>query len=333
MMTYKTLTGSDLSVYPICLGTSGLGTTVAQDDAFRLLDLYVGRGGNFLDTALVYANWLPGERSVSEKTIGRWLKARGNRAELVIATKGGHPELSSMEIPRLSEREIVADLDASLAHLQVDTIDLYYLHRDDPTRPVGEIMDVLQAQVAVGKIRYVGCSNWCADRIRQAQAHAKAHGFTGFVANSMLWNLAFVDPESLVDQGIVMMDKALRQFHVDARMAAVPFSSQAGGLFQKIASGSSDDLSPGLQRMYPLPENRRRLERIVRLADEMGLSVTQIVLGFLLSQPFVTIPIVGSRTPAQLADSLSAVDVRLEPRQVAYLERGAQREEPGVCPA
>jgi aryl-alcohol dehydrogenase-like predicted oxidoreductase len=184
---YVTIPNTTLSVSSVCLGTAELGTVVPRAEAFRLLDMFVDLGGNFLDTALVYANWIPGERSVSEKTLGAWMRARGNRDRIVVATKGAHPQLATMDVPRLSPAEIRADVEASLAHLQVNRIDLYYLHRDDALRPVGEIMGTLHELVQAGKLRYVGCSNWCADRIAAAQAYAQAHGFVGFVADQMLW--------------------------------------------------------------------------------------------------------------------------------------------------
>jgi len=330
-MMMKTIPNTALVVSPICLGTSELGTVVPETDAFRLLDTFVDLGGTFLDTAAVYANWIPGERSVSEKTIGRWMRSRGNRDRIVVATKGAHPELTSMHIPRLSPADIEADVDASLRNLQVDTIDLYYLHRDDPTRPVGEIMEALWAQVASGKVRYVACSNWCAGRIEAARAYAAAGGYQGFVADQMLWNLAVIDPDAVADKTIVVMDRELRQLHAETGMAAVPYSSQAGGLFQKLAAGTLERPAPGAREMYPFEENARRLARIETLSAETGLTVSQIVLGYLLSQPFVTVPIVGCKTEATLRDSLQAADVRLDPVQVAYLERGARHDASASC--
>ena len=320
-----------LEVSAICLGTSEFGTVVAQREAFRLLDIFAESGGNFLDTALVYANWIPGELSMSEKTLGRWLKARRNRDEIVIATKGAHPELRTMHIPRLSPEDIAHDVDASLANLQVDRIDLYYLHRDDPFRPVGEIMEALHAQVASGKLRYFACSNWCADRIREAQAYAELHDFQGFIADQMLWNLGVVDAEVMAEQGIVVMDAELRQLHAESGLAAVPFSSQAGGLFHKLAADRLESAGPGMWRTYPRAANLQRYERLQHVADESNLTVSEIMLGYLLSQPFVTVPVVGCKTEAHLRDTLGAAEARLDPIQVAYLERGARREEEGSC--
>ncbi len=310
-MELKTLPGTQLIVSELCLGTGSMGSTLPQDEAFRLLDLFVELGGNFLDTALVYANWLPIERSISEKTLGIWMRARKNRGKIVVATKGAHPELSTMDIPRMSPEEITGDVEASLSHLQVETIDLYYLHRDDPRRPVEEIMETLQTQVVAGKIRYAACSNWRADRLSAAQAYARDRGYDGFVADSMLWNAAVVNPEPVAEQTMVTMNAYLHRFHTETGMAAVPYSSQAGGLFQKMASGALDRARAAESRIYPLDLNERRFARIQNLAAEMDLSITQVVLGYLLSQPFVTVPVIGSRTPAQLRDSVSAAGVRL----------------------
>jgi len=320
-MDYRTLPNTSLSVSPICLGTSELGSVVPEADAFRLLDAFVERGGNFLDTAAVYANWIPGERNVSEKTIGRWLRERGHRADVIVATKGAHPDLATMDVPRLSPAEIGADVEASLSHLQVDAIDLYYLHRDDLTRPVEEIMETLHDQVKAGKVRYVACSNWRADRIAAAQAHAAKHGFLGFVADQMLWNLAVVDSSAVAGQGVVVMDEVLYRLHAETGMAVVPFSSQAGGLFQKLASGGQDMVRLGLGRTYPLDKNLRRFERIQSLVTETGLTISQIVLGYLLSQPFATVPIVGCKTQAHLRDTMDAAAVTLTGEQVAFLQR------------
>lgn len=314
----KTLPNTNLTVSPICLGTSDLGTTIPEADAFTLLDAFLDHGGNFLDTAAVYANWIPGERNVSEKTLGRWMKARGNRDKIVVATKGGHPDLATMHISRMSPQEIVSDVDDSLRNLQVETIDLYYLHRDDPTRPVSEIMETLNDQVRAGKLRYLGCSNWRWPLIRAANAYAAEHGLAGFVADQMLWNLAVVDMDALADKTVVNMDAELRQFHADTGLAAVPYSSQAGGVFQKMARGLQ-----ARRGMYRSPENIERFVRTQRLSDETGLSITQIVLGYLTSQPFVTVPIVGCKTLTHLEDSLTAMVVRLTPEQVRYLDSSA----------
>ncbi len=318
-MRTTALPQTDLSPSAICLGSSNFGNGIAPADAFQLLDAYVACGGNFIDTAAVYANWLPGEKNSSEKTIGRWLARSGQRSRIVLATKGAHPELATMHISRMSPAEIVDDLETSLRNLQTEWIDLYWLHRDDPTRPVAEILDTLHGQVLAGKIRYFGCSNWRVDRIAAAEAYAAQRGITGFVANQMRWSLAQIDPAAVGDPTTAAMDDETYAFHRRTGLAAIPYSSQAGGYFQKLAEGS--EIRPGQQKTYGTANNRTRAARVQALAQETGYSVSQIVLVYLTNQPFATIPIVGCRTVAQVKDSMSAADIRLPIGQVAWLAR------------
>jgi aryl-alcohol dehydrogenase-like predicted oxidoreductase len=322
MMKYITIPGTTLKPAVICLGSTHIGSTIDQVTSFNLFDIYLEQGGNFIDTASVYANWLPVEKSISEKTIGRWLRQRGCRDQVILATKGAHPELSTMHIPRLSRAEIVQDLHDSLKNLQTERIDLYWLHRDDPTRPVEDILETLNDQVRAGKIRYFGCSNWRTERISTAQAYAASHELQGFVANQMMWSLALPDLAGIKDKTIAVMDEAMQQYHLETGLAATPYSSQANGLFQKMAQGTLAQMDSNRWGVYQAEANRQRGERIKRLAAETGLSVTQIVLGYLHSQPFPTIPIVGCRTPNQLQDSLTAADISLDPDHLNYLEYG-----------
>jgi aryl-alcohol dehydrogenase-like predicted oxidoreductase len=324
-MHYTRLPGTELTPAAISLGSTHVGSRIDRDTSFRLFDVYLEAGGNFIDTANVYGDWLPGERSISEKTVGAWLRSRKARDKVILATKGAHPELETMHIPRMSRAEIVQDLNESLESLQTDVVDLYWLHRDDPQRPVGDILETLNEQVKAGKIRYFGCSNWRTERIRTARAYASEHGLHGFVANQTMWSLAAVDLAGIKDKTMVAMDEEMVRYHRQAGLPAVAYSSQANGLFHKMAQGTWDRMDPGVRGMYQVEANRRRLERIQRLAADTGLSVTQIVLGYLQSQPFVTIPIVGSRTVEQLFDSLQAAGVTLTPDQVRYLEEGRSK--------
>jgi aryl-alcohol dehydrogenase-like predicted oxidoreductase len=297
-----------------------IGSVVDQQLSFRMLDVFLDAGGTFVDTAKVYADWLPGPRSVSEKTIGEWLRQSGKREQVVLATKGAHPELKTMHIARMAPAEIAADVDASLQHLQTDVVDLYWLHRDDVQRPVAEILETMEAQVRAGKIRYYGCSNWRADRIAEAQAYARSRGWTGFVADQMMWSLAAVEYAAIPDQTMVAMESGLKQYHLASGMPAIPYSSQANGYFQRLAAGERDKIKTQHRQMYEGRTNDMRLDRIRTLGGETGLSITAIVLGYLMAQPFPTLPVFACRTMAQLEDTLGASDVMLTPEQVAYLE-------------
>ena len=321
-MKTRLIPNTSLKPSLLCLGTGDLGGSLDQSSSFALLDAFVKAGGTFIDTAKVYADWLPGERSSSEKTIGRWLKSRGCRDQVTLATKGAHPDLATMHIPRMSVQEITSDAEASLRHLSVERIDLYYLHRDDPSRPVDEILSALEGLVRAGKIAYYACSNWQPERIREAQSFAQAHGMQGFSADQPLWNLAKVTYDHLSDPTLAVMDARLFAFHRETGMVCVPFSSQANGFFQKLEAGNAGRMGKSEQSMYQTEENQARFERLQEVKRRTGLSTTQIVLGYLLSQPFAVFPVIGPKSLAQLADSLTSADVHLSEADVCYLESG-----------
>lgn len=316
-METQILPNSSLAPSVLCLGTADYGAKISRDDAFALLDAFVDAGGTFIDTAEIYNDWVAGEKSRSEKIIGEWLAQHSIRDRLIIATKGAHPRLQSMNVPRMTRADIEHDLNASLKNLRVDVIDLYWLHRDDPTTPVEQIIETLNAQVSAGKIKHFACSNWRTDRIRAANAYAAKHGVQGFVANQPMWSLAHVPQAALADQTCVVMDDVMRAMHVETKLACVPYSSQANGFFQKKASGAVNG-SP--KSMYATEENSRRAERVMQVAQEAGMTISEVVLAYLLSQPFVVFPIVGCRNLDQLRDTLNAHDKHLPPAQLAFLK-------------
>ncbi len=309
------LPNSDLEVSSLCLGTGQFGSNLDRAASWQLLDEFVEAGGNFIDSANVYGDWVAETKSSSEKMIGSWLAEGSNRDKVVVATKGAHPLLSSMNVPRCAPHEIVHDIEQSLGHLQTDRIDLYWLHRDDPARPAGEIIETLVEQVKAGKIRAFGCSNWRVERIAAANRYAAAHGLAGFVGNQMLWNAAKLDVSALPDKTMVAMEPALYQYHQKTGLAAIPYSAQAHGLLHKLAAGNVAAVRASDNVIYPPAANHRRALAVRTLAQELGVSVTAIVLGYLQSQPFLTIPIIGAQTVAHLHDSLAGDGVWLDEEQ------------------
>ena len=307
---------TDLTVSQVCMGTAQFGSGISQTDSFALLDAYVEHGGNFIDTARVYADWLPNGANASETTIGEWLKQNNKRDQIVLATKGAHPDLKTMHISRMSAEEIQHDIEASLRYLQTDVIDLYWLHRDDERVPVGEIVEILNSHIQAGRIRYIGCSNWKAARIRAANDYAQAHDLAGFVANQPMWSLAEPNRANFSDQTMVVMDDTDIQFHHEAGLAAIPFSSQAQGYFSKLAAGN---LKEGDRSKYDNPVNLARFDRVQELSNRYSVSISSVVLSYLTSQPFPVIPIIGARTTDQLQDSLQDFGLALSSDEVDYL--------------
>ncbi len=319
-MTQLNLPGTDLHVSPLCLGTGNYGTGISKTEAFAMLDSFVELGGTFVDTANVYGNWVKDdERSISEKVIGAWMQERGNRNSMVIGTKGAHFNMDAPRIPRVSPGAIVHDLDESLASLRIETIDLFWLHRDDPSHPVEELVDTLDAQQKAGKIRWYGASNWKPLRIAAANKYAAETGKTGFSADQVLWNAAPLDQQPYGDPTVDYMTEERYTAHLKTGMAEIPYQSQANGLYNRIHNGTIDQISQSLRTMYRMDEAKERYQRMLGLMAVTGLSITQVVLGYLRGQPFTTVPIIGCRNLEQLEDSMSAIDVALTADQIALI--------------
>ena len=322
-MRYQNITNTDLNPSVICLGGDSLGISRDEATSFAMLDAFFEGGGNFIDTALVYGEWVPNGKGLSEKTLGKWMKARGNRSQIIIGTKGAHPRLDAMNAQRLSKEDIVSDLDESLLNLDVDTIDLYWLHRDDPNRPVSEIITTLNKQVRAGKIRYFGCSNWRLERIKAAQSFAAENGLQPFAANQIMWSLAVPNREAFFDPNMVAMDAPLKNYHRESGLTAVAYTSQARGFFSRLEKSSVENLPGPVRALFLNDINRAIFPRLIEAARETGLSVGEIALGYLTSQPFPAFPIAGCSTLDQLAEILQAGDVRLDASLLARLDGSA----------
>lgn len=321
-MQQITLGGSDLSVSRLCLGTADFGTKITEAESHAMLDAYVDRGGTFLDTARIYSDWVPGEVGRSERIIGDWLAARpGVREEVVIATKGAHPPLEDMAKHRMSRRDIGEDIELSLRSLRVERIDLWYLHRDAPDVPVVEILGSLNHFIEQGKVRAVGCSNWQPGRVREALEIGKREGVKTFVANQMLWNLGSRHMRPPGDKTLhVMNDETLELHREHAAIAAVPYSSQANGFFEKMTSGDEDEIEKAQKSAYHTLGNLRLLGAARAIADERDVSVSAAVLAYLLAQPIATVPIVGTYTEERLDAAMESLTLELTEDEVARLE-------------
>lgn len=314
----------NIRVSVLALGTDYFGTTVNESEAMSLMDAYTEAGGNCIDTARVYASWLPGGAGASERTIGRWLKARGNRNRLVISTKGGHPRLENMNEGRLSRKELEKDLDESLMTLGVDHIDIYWLHRDDASSSVEDITETLSMFIKKGKIRTVGCSNWKAARLEEALRAALANGSAAFCASQIQWSLASTTPEAYRDLTLVCMNDEEYGWYEKNRFPVFAYSSQAKGFFARGASQGLGALSRKAHDRYAAPENIARLERVKRYAADNGITVTVAALGCIVCNRVPGIAIIGCKNGEQLADSLAASDVDLPEADVEWLFRGTE---------
>ena len=324
MLPRTTLSHTDLSVSRLCYGTNMLGTELDQDQSNAILDRFVELGGNFIDTARMYGDWVPDvPAGASERVIGAWLKGR-NRADIVIATKGAGSDLrENIYRERVTPEHIAKDLHESLDHLGIDMVDLYWVHADNPAVPVQPLIDALVEHRQAGRIRYFGASNWSADRVREANAYAASIGQQGFVAIQPFWGLAVPNEAKSAKQGYRLhYEGNYEALHAEG-MPIIPYAPQSGGYFTKLAAGGEAALPDILKERYDHPDNARRLKAVKLLADKHGVSINEIVLAYLLNQPHQTIPIIGARRPEQLEESVKALRVKLTSEELAQLRGGS----------
>lgn len=301
---------TDLSVYPIGLGTASAGLGWDNEDADRVFDTYMDFGGNLFDTAHVYSDWVAGEKARSERVIGDWLKRSGKRNKIVLMTKGGHPDISPDAGPwksRMSRADMRADLEGSLRQLRVDCIDLYFYHRDDRTQSVEEEIETMEEFVREGKIRYYACSNWDADRMIRAQEYSREKGYRGFAADQSLMNLGMKYMDEPGDPTLRCIRGEGFQFHLEhPEVLAMPFSGNCNGFFQTYLKKGEEAVRGS---NYNTPGNRKAAEQVRSLTEKYGCSVTQAVMGYFRFQPFTCVPLYATSKPEHLADVCKTLEV------------------------
>jgi aryl-alcohol dehydrogenase-like predicted oxidoreductase len=301
------LPGTDVEISALCLGVAEIGVRQTEIEAHRLLDYWVQNGGNGIDTARAYSDWIPGEKHRSERIVGEWLKAAGVRKQIVLITKAGHPHFDGNWQVRLSPSELRQDLEGSLETLGTDYIDLWFLHRDDETIPVEQIIDSCDEFVCDGRVKALGAANWTARRIRKANDYASRAGKAGLVATQLFWNLGSRHYRGL-ESTLRPMDDDAEQLHEAANLLAMPYSSQAGGFFSNWLEGDEVARSKAEQSGYATKANFQIAKLAGEIAQRNGVPVGAVVLAFLRSHPFKVVPIVGCGTPAHLTASIEALD-------------------------
>ena len=301
---------TNIEISALCLGVAEIGVRQTETEARQLLDYWVQRGGNGIDTARVYSDWIPGEKHRSERIIGDWLKATGVREQIVLATKAAHPLFDGNWRVRLSPSELQEDLEGSLETLGTDYIDLWFLHRDDEKIPVEQIIDTCDTFVRAGRVKALGAANWTAARIRKANDYASRAGKAGFVAAQLFWNLGSRHFRGLESTQRSMDDDA-EQLHEATDLVAMPYSSQAGGFFTNWLEGDEVTRVKAEGSGYATKVNFEIAKLAGEIAQRNGVPVGAVVLAFLMAHPFKVVPIVGCGTPAHLAASIKALNFAL----------------------
>jgi len=313
-----------LKVSALCLGGNVFGWTTDESTSRAVLDAYVEEGGNFVDTADVYSAWAPGHKGgESEEVLGRWMRERGNRDGVVIATKVQAPMGPGPNDKGLSRRHIMAGVEASLRRLQTDYIDLYQAHYDDPETPLEETLRAFDDLVHQGKVRYIGASNYSAWRLTRALWESDKHDLARYETLEPYYTLA----------GRADYERELEPLCREQGIGVIPYSSLASGFLSgKYRPGQPLPSSPragGVQKRYMNERGFAVLEAVDDVAREHGATMAQVALAWLIARPGITAPIASATSVEQVRELVGATGLTLDTDAVATLDKASAWQDQG----
>ncbi len=326
-------TGEQVS--QVCLGAMLMGTATDPTVSYAILDDFIDAGGSFIDTANCYAWWVgQGKGGESEELLGRWMKERRNRGQVFLATKGGAAirdlrvvkdaqgniawERVREQYEYLSPAALRRAMEGSLRRLQVETIDLYYVHVDDRITPIEETLEILDCFVKEGKARYIGCSNFRTWRLERSLGISKARGWASYVAVQNEYS--YFRPKAGIDWGIGVHteDDQLEYLSANPDITLVAYSPLLKGIY---------DDAQKRERYYNWPfydtqDSQARLKTLAEIAAQLNVSNSQLVLAWLLHHQPRVIPIMAASSLDQFRHNLHAVSIALNDEQMGALNKG-----------
>lgn len=318
-MIKNKLGNSGLEVSNICFGGNVFGWTIDEATSFKMLDAFVEAGGTFIDTADVYSRWVPGNHGgESETIIGKWMKLRNNRRQIVLATKVGIEMGPGKE--GLKKDYIFSAIEASLKRLQTDYVDLYISHREDNDTRIEETSEAYGHLIKHGKVRVCGASNYSAKRLRQAIEHSRHNTSPAYQSLQPLYNM--------YDRGD--FEHNLQSVCEEFGLGVTPYYSLASG-FLSGKYRKKEDLA-GKPRgakaeTYMNERGFKILEALDRVSKEHRTTPTAVALAWLLTRPVVTAPIVSATSVQQMKDIVASSQLKLDPASIQTLDRAS---DPGI---
>ena len=318
-MRYGEIPGLNKPIPRVVQGSTMIGSDLDEAKSFALLDQVFELGCNAIDTAHVYSG------GNSERVIGRWLQARGLRDKIVLITKGA---AHSEDRRRMTPFDITSDLHDSLARLKTDYVDLYLLHRDDPSAPVEPIIDILNEHRQAGRLRAFGASNWSHPRIEAANAYARANGLESFVASSPQFSLAdqIEEPWPLCLTISGPREAAAREWYAQTQMPLLAWAPLASGFFSgrfrrdNLHTFGEREWDRVCVRAYASEANFQRLDRAGILAAEKGLTAAQVAVAYVMNHPMNIFAVVGPSSGERYKANVEACHVQLTPQEMAWLD-------------
>ena len=298
-----------IEVSALCLGAMYLGTRNAERSSYDLLDRYLETGGSFIDTANIYAHWVPGyQGGESETLLGRWMQTRRNREAVFLATKVG---FNYHGVDRgLSAAQIQAECDKSLRRLGIETIDLYYAHVDDRATPLEETLEAFSRLVQAGKVRFVGASNYTAWRLEAARNLSETRDWPLYCCVQQRHSYLRPSPGASFSPQLAVNDDLLD--YCRARpVTLLAYSVLLSGAFTRPDRPVPDQ--------YHGPDTEARLAVLNQVAGEIGASPNQVILAWMLAGDPPVVPLIAASTLPQLDENIAALEIKLTPDQISRL--------------
>mgnify|MGYP006144371191 FL=1 len=292
------LSNTDLTIYPLCLGGNVFGYSADKESSEAVLSFYADNGGNFIDTADMYSQWAPGHiGGESETIIGNWMKKRGNRSQMIIATKVGKLDTK----PGLSPSNIISACEDSLKRLGSDYIDIYYSHQDDLDTPIEQSLGAYDSLIKAGKVRYIAASNFTHERLQESLDISKELNLASYIASQDQYNLMEREYES-----------TLRDVLEKNNLSQIPFYGLARGfLTGKYRKGKTVESirANGVATNYANDRGWAILEKLDQIAKDKNTSVAAVALAWLRAQETVSAPIASATKLEQIKEIMPIVEL------------------------
>lgn len=314
-MEKRILGKTDLNIAPIVFGGNVFGWTIDEQKSFKILDQFVESGFNFIDTADVYSRWVPGNKDgESETIIGNWLKKHNKRHDVIIATKVG----SDMgQGKSLRKDYIINEVEHSLSRLQTDYIDLYFSHFDDETTPVDETLSAYETLIKAGKVRWLGASNFSADRLKESLIYSTQHSLPRYEVYQPGYNL--YDREEF--------EQEHEKICLDYGLGVITYYSLASG-FLTGKYRSEDDLKKsqrgGGVKKFLNERGFKILTALDQVSEKHQVEPASIALAWLIYHPSITAPIASVTDLSQLKSFTEAANLKLSPEDVSLLDKASR---------
>jgi aryl-alcohol dehydrogenase-like predicted oxidoreductase len=315
-MEKRRLGKSEIEVAPLAFGGNVFGWTADEKTSFELLDAFVANGFNLIDTADVYSRWKPGNvGGESETIIGKWLKTRGNRKNVIIATKVGGDMGQGKKT--LEKKYILKAVEDSLRRLQTDYIDLYQSHWDDLDTPVSEPLEAYAQLVEQGKVRIIGASNFSAERLKEALQYSRQHNLPAYQTLQPEYNL--YNRENF--------EKDLEKVCLQEGLSVINYYSLASGfLTGKYRSKEDADKSArgsGVVQNYLNERGLRILKALDEVSQRYNSNPTSVSLAWLMARPAIAAPIASATSVQQLQDLMKAAELKLDEAAIQQLNEAS----------